>query len=42
MGTLPVWAFIGGVLLIGTTIGLIASALLFLTFTGNEEDEGKP
>ena len=39
MGAMPVWAFVGGVLLIGTTIGLIASTMFWLILTGGGDGE---
>lgn len=39
MGTMPVWAFIGGVLLIGTVIGLLASAMFWLVLTGGDDEK---
>lgn len=39
MGAMPVWAFVGGVLLIGTVIGLIASTLFWLAATGGDDGE---
>lgn len=32
------WQFIGGVLVIGTMIGLIASALFWLAVSGGDDD----
>jgi hypothetical protein len=41
-GSLPGWAFVGGLLLIGTVIGGFASALFWLMTTGDrDEEEGR-
>ena len=36
---MPLWAFVGGLLLIGTLIGLMASALVWLALARDDGSE---